>query len=287
MSFSHINRTTLLAYANILLYSLLFSASIKIFIIPHKIFTGGFSGIAMIVSQLTNDMFNVGSLTLLLNVPLLIIAFFMLSKKFFLRTLLAVVLTSFLIDIIPATINNNHIMTDNALLSVLFGGVIIGFATGKLLQYYASTGGIDIISTVFAFRGVNLGIGRIGMIINLFIFAAAFFMNGGEATLYSILLSFIVSFVIDSVQLQTNSVMITVYSRKPGLGDKIATINRGSTRIDALGGFTGEHIYIYQIVTDKLEAYEVRKIVKQHDPDAFFVYQNAEKVYGKFARRIV
>lgn len=283
----HINRTNALAYTNILFYSFLFSASVKIFIIPHKIFTGGFSGIAMIISQLSNNALNIGMLTLLFNIPLLIVAFFILSKKFFLRTLIAVVLTSFLIDLIPANINNGKIITTNILLSVIFGGVIVGFATGKLLQYYASTGGIDIISTVFAYRGVNLGIGKIGMLINLFIFAAAFFMNGGEATLYSILLSFIVSFVIDSVQLQTNSVMITVYSRKSGLGDKIATINRGSTRIDALGGFTGDPVYIYQIVTDKLEAYEVRKIVKQHDPEAFFVYQNAEKVYGKFARRIV
>lgn len=283
----HINKRTGIAYMNILFYSFLFSASIKIFIIPHKIFTGGFSGIAMIISQLSNNTLNIGTLTLLFNIPLLIIAFFVLSKKFFLRTSLAVILTSFLIDIVPSHINSGKIITTNSLLAVIFGGVIVGFSTGKLLQYYASTGGIDIISTIFAYRGVNLGIGKIGMIINLFIFAAAFFMNGGEATLYSILLSFIVSFVIDSVQLQTNSVMITVYSRKSGLGDKIATINRGSTRIDALGGFTGDPVYIYQIVTDKLEAYAVRKIVRQHDPDAFFVYQNAEKVYGKFARRIV
>lgn len=283
----HINKKTGLAYVNILFYSFLFSASIKIFIIPHKIFTGGFSGIAMIISQLSNNTLNIGSLTLLFNIPLLIIAFFILSKKFFLRTSIAVILTSFLIDVIPSNINNGQIITNNSLLAVIFGGVLCGFATGKLLQYYASTGGIDIVSTIFAYRGVNLGIGKIGMVINLFIFAAAFFMNGGEATLYSILLSFIVSFVIDSVQLQTNSVMITVYSRKSGLGDKIAMINRGSTRIDALGGFTGDPVYIYQIVTDKLEAYAVRKIVKQHDPDAFFVYQNAEKVYGKFARRIV
>lgn len=287
MSQKYFNKTVAFSYLNILFYSLLFSASVKIFIIPHKIFTGGFSGIAMIVSQLTNNALNIGTLTLLFNVPLLIIAFFVLSKKFFFRTSLAVILTSFLIDLIPSNINNGQIITTNSLLAVIFGGVIVGFATGKLLQYYASTGGIDIISTTFAYRGVNLGIGKIGMLINLFIFAAAFFMNGGEATLYSILLSFIVSFVIDSVQLQTNSVMITVYSRKSGLGDKIATINRGSTRIDALGGFTGDPVYIYQIVTDKLEAYAVRKIVKQHDPEAFFVYQNAEKVYGKFARRIV
>ncbi|MGL4662624.1 MAG: YitT family protein [Culicoidibacterales bacterium] len=286
MTQKKINQTHAIAYANILLYSLLYSASIKIFIIPHKIFTGGFSGIAMIIAQLSNNMFNIGALTLVFNIPLLIIAFFVLSKKFFFRTLIAVIFTSFLIDLIPTTING-QIITNNSLLSVLFGGVIVGFSSGKLLQYYASTGGIDIISTVFAYRGVNLGVGKIGMLINLLIFAAAFFMNGGEATLYSILLSFIVSFVIDSVQLQTNSVMITVYSRKSGLGDKIATINRGSTRIDALGGFTGDPVYIYQIVTDKLEAYEVRKIVKQHDPEAFFVYQNAEKVYGKFARRIV
>lgn len=287
MSQKYFNKTVAFSYLNILFYSFLFSASVKIFIIPHKIFTGGFSGIAMIVSQLTNNALNIGTLTLLFNVPLLIIAFFVLSKKFFFRTSLAVILTSFLIDLIPSNINNGQIITTNSLLAVIFGGVIVGFATGKLLQYYASTGGIDIISTTFAYRGVNLGIGKIGMLINLFIFAAAFFMNGGEATLYSILLSFIVSFVIDSVQLQTNSVMITVYSRKSGLGDKIATINRGSTRIDALGGFTGDPVYIYQIVTDKLEAYAVRKIVKQHDPEAFFVYQNAEKVYGKFARRIV
>lgn len=278
---------TLSAYAHIILYSFLFSASIKIFIIPHKIFTGGFSGIAMIVSQLSGGSLNTGALTLIFNVPLLFIAFFMLSKKFFFRTLIAVVLSSVLIDIIPSHVNNGKIMTENSLLSLLFGGVIVGFATGKLLQYYASTGGIDIISTVLARRGLNLGIGHIGMLINLGIFAASFFMNGGESTLYSIILSFIVSFVIDSVQLQTNSVMITVYSRKSGLGDKIATLDRGSTRIDALGGYTGDPVYIYQIVTDKLEAYEVRKIVRQHDPDAFFVYQNAEKVYGKFARRIV
>lgn len=282
-----VTNTTSLAYANIFFYSLLYSASLKIFIVPHKIFTGGFSGIAMIVSQLSNGFLNIGAMTLLFNVPLLIVAYFMLSKKFFFRTLIAVVLTSFIMDLIPTHINNGQIITTNSMLSVLFGGVIVGFATGKLLQNYASTGGIDIISTVFAYKGVNLGIGKIGMLINLFIFAAAFFMNGGETTLYSILLSFIVSFMIDSVQLQTNSVMITVYSRKSGLGDKIAKLDRGSTRIDGLGGFTGDPVYIYQIVTDKLEAYEVRKIITQHDPDAFFVYQNAEKVYGKFARRIV
>lgn len=274
-------------YSNVLFYTFIYAFGIKVFIIPQKVFTGGFSGIAQIINQLTNGAVNIGTFTLLLNIPLLILAYFMLSRKFFLRTLLGVVISSILIDQLPVNINSNTPITSNALLSILFGGFIIGYASGKLLQYFASTGGLDVIATTLAYKGIRIGIGRIGMIINFFIFIAAFQLNGGEATLYSILLSVIISLVIDNVQLQNNSVMVTVYSKKSGLGDKIATINRGSTRIEGNGGFTGEPIYIYQIVTDKLEAYDVRTIVKEHDPDAFFVYQNAEKVYGKFARRIV
>jgi uncharacterized membrane-anchored protein YitT (DUF2179 family) len=274
------------SYFAIIFYTFVFSAGIKYFIIPQGVFTGGFSGIAQVLSAVFPTL-EVGQVIILLNIPVLILSYFYLSKRFFIRTLLTIVLSGFLIDALPQVSVGQ--LTTNTLLSVIFGGFLIGFSVGKILENYASTGGVDIIGTVFLKMGKNIGVGGISIIINLLVFAAAYFINKDvEAVMYSILLTVIVGFIIDRTQSQINMTMITVYSKRSGLGNTISDeLSRSSTRYDVKGGYSGRNMYAYQIIVDNSELAQVKNFVREHDADAFMVFQDVRDVRGNFTKRII
>jgi uncharacterized membrane-anchored protein YitT (DUF2179 family) len=279
------HNTVLGAYISIIFYTLIFSAGIKYFVLPHPVFSGGFSGVAQVLVKIFPGL-EVGQLLIYLNIPVLILSYFYLSKRFFLRTLLTIFLSGYLIDALPQL--PNGVATSNILLSVVFGGVVIGFSIGKILENYASTGGIDIIGTVLLKSGKNIGVGGISIIMNLIIFTAAFYLEQNiETVMYSVVLTFVVGFVIDRTQSQVNMTMITVYSKRSGLGNIISDeLNRSSTRFDVIGGYSSRKLFAYQIIVDNSEIKEVKKIARNYDDDAFIVFQDVREVRGNFTKRI-
>ncbi len=118
--------------------SILIAISYNLFLLPHKVLSGGVTGIAMIIGLLTS--LNTGTIILLLNMPILILGFMKLGKKFMFNTLLSVTVLSLSLHYIPI-----RAIANDPILSSVFGGVISGVAIGFIFRSGGSTGGFDII----------------------------------------------------------------------------------------------------------------------------------------------
>ncbi len=113
-----------------------------LFLIPNKLSTGGFSGIATVIYYLLN--FPVGMVMFLLNIPVFIFAFFKFGKKFVFRAIFGTVALSFFIDIFEKI----EPLTEDKILACLYGGILVGIGTAIILKVNASTGGSDLLSQI-------------------------------------------------------------------------------------------------------------------------------------------
>lgn len=154
--------------------------ALNMFTIPAGLLSGGVSGF----SQLLNHFIpiNVGVYYFLLNIPLLILGYIYLGKKFSFYTILATSLVSFFLLIVPI----KHIWTDDPLLSAIFGGVLNAVGCGLVLRRGGSEGGFDILSRVIA-KYRNITVGKSNLIINTIIVILSGFIFNSEIALYTII----------------------------------------------------------------------------------------------------
>ena len=129
-------------YVYIAIGSLLMAVGVSQFLLPNELSTGGFSGIAIIVHYLTN--YPMGTTMLILNIPLLLIAYFKVGKQLFIRSIYGTVLFSVFVDILDQ-INS---LTQDKFLACIYGGILMGVGTAVILKFNSSTGGSDLLSYV-------------------------------------------------------------------------------------------------------------------------------------------
>ena len=132
----------LISLFGIAIGTFIMAISTDFFLLPNKLSTGGFSGIATIMYYVFN--FPVGTTIFVLNIPLVFIAFFRVGKDFFIKSILGTFLLSFFIDLLEQV----SAFTDDKLLASIYGGIIMGIGTGIILKVNASTGGSDLLSLV-------------------------------------------------------------------------------------------------------------------------------------------
>lgn len=131
-----------LAYIGIAIGALLMAVGISLFLVPNELSTGGFSGISLITYYLFK--FPLGITMLILNIPLLIIAFFKIGKGLFFRSIYGTVLLSTFVD----WLDKLKPLTQDRFLACIYGGILVGIGTAVILKLNGSTGGSDLLSYV-------------------------------------------------------------------------------------------------------------------------------------------
>ncbi|MBO2517751.1 MAG: hypothetical protein CW338_10885, partial [Clostridiales bacterium] len=165
------------AYGMILMGSIAGAASYPMFLTPSSIAPGGLTGIATIFNFFLG--WPVGIVSLAMNVPLFLAGYRYEGKVFVFRTLIATLLFSLLIDILPVPC-----VTDNPLLACVFGGVLLGVGLGLILRGGATTGGTDMAAKMVN-RKVNfISVGMILLFFDACVILAAAFTMGAEIALY-------------------------------------------------------------------------------------------------------
>ena len=168
----------------LLIGSLIYGIGIYMFVVPANIAPGGASGIALMVNFVTG--LPVGTLTLVLNVPLLILAWFYLSKKFAVSTAITTAVCSFVLDfVVPLFI---PVYAGDRLLCSLYGGVLVGAGMALIFIAGSTTGGTDILGYILQKKRPHMSIGRALMIVDGIILAASIFVFGNiEAALFGLI----------------------------------------------------------------------------------------------------
>lgn len=271
--------------------SVIFSAGLNLFIIPHRMFNGGFLGIAQVLEYICTHFLhiNIGTLPLsgilyyLINIPILFLAF-RLDRGFFVKTMICVPLYAVLLTVIP--IPSVPILSDK-IVSCVVGGLLAGLGAGMTLLSGGCGGGEEILGVYFCSKNANFSVGRMLIILNIFVFGSCLIMTDLETVVYSILFSAVTSFVLDKVHLQNVTLDCTIITKKENVEKLVIdTIGRGVTYWKGYGGYTDEETFIIQTIASKKEALKLRREIAKADPNAFVIFNEDVTITGNYQTRI-
>lgn len=259
--------------------SALFALGFALFLIPNDINTGGISGLAMILRELLG-FGSVGSLTLIINIPLFLIGGLKIGKRFFAGSLVGMIVSSVLMDVFTMI----PVQTPDPLLGGLYGGVLCGAGLGLVFMAGASTGGSDIVVRLVKKKYRNLPIGRISMMFDtvVVLLTGAVFRDVSKA-LYSGVVVFVCGQVIDAVVYRFDySRVALIISREheaiaQAIGEKL---DRGATYLHGAGSYSGQNMEIVLTVVRKGQLAELKELVMDIDRSAFVIVQEAHQVLG-------
>ncbi|MBE6976589.1 MAG: YitT family protein [Ruminococcaceae bacterium] len=268
----------------ILVGCMLFGLGFNLFLAPNNLNAGGVSGLSMVLVHLLR-FGSVGTFTLLINLPLFVLAGIKVGRKFLLGSILGMVLSSTALDllaILPAP-------DVEPLLAALYGGVICGLGLGLVFSSGGSTGGSDIVVRLLKLKWQHIPIGIINM---SFDFAVATLTGLAfqdiTRSLYSGVAIFVTGKIIDAVvyRFDYSKVAMIISDRYEAITDGISReLDRGATYLQGEGSYSHREKKVILTVVKKQQIADLKRLVVEIDPDAFIVVQEAHQVLGEgFAR---
>ncbi|MFZ2256958.1 MAG: YitT family protein [Clostridiaceae bacterium] len=269
----------------------LFAIGLNYFIQPLKFYSGGVVGIAQIIRSALIQIgfplpaFDVsGIIYYLINIPLLVLAWRSLGRFFFVRTIIMTTLLTVFLTVVPIPIEP---LIHDKLTAALVGGVICGTGTGLCLFAGYSAGGMDVLGLYFTQKFPDFSIGKIALIVNVFVFSVLALTQNFETVVFSFLFNAVISVAIDKVHAQNINVWVIIFTKKPGIDQAIMkNLGRGVTNWEGAGAYTGEATHIHTTMINKVEIPLVRRMVLSIDPKAFIISTEGSQAVGNFQRRL-
>jgi len=264
--------------------SLLGALAMNLFLVPANIYSSGFTGIAQLLSKVLSDYtpihVSLGFLLLLLNIPVAILGWKKVGKSFTVYSFISVALSSLFLILIPIRQVSNDI-----LLNAVFGGVIQAVGVGITLKWGASTGGVDIIAMVLS-RMKDKPIGPYMLVINGVIILTAGFLYGWEKALYTLVTLYTSTRVIDAIHTRHAKLTAMIITKKADIMKKAIQekLVRGITILPAKGAFSNEAREMLMIVITRYELFDLERILKEVDPNAFTNIIQTTNIYGFFRK---
>ncbi len=261
--------------------AIIYAVGICCFLNPANIAPGGASGISII----TNHLFGlpIGTVSILINIPILYAGYRKLSGKLIFKTVIALIVTSFIIDFIITPLF--PVYTGDRLLGSVFGGVLLGIGLGIIFSAGYTTGGTDILSMLLRLKFPHLRIGIAILIIDCFVLlASVLFFHDIEAGLYGVISLFASGKLVDFMVYSGDSSRLTfiITSKEKEVIEQInKRIDRGVTIINAEGGFTRENKKIVLCAVRHREFSALKEAVFDADSKAFFTSAVSDGIYGE------
>lgn len=268
----------------VILGSLLLALSLNFFLIGANVYSSGFTGAAQLVSSIFNDFLNIqistGVLLFIFNVPVFILGWYKVGKGFTIYSIISVIFASLFLEVIPIVI-----VSEDIILNAVIGGVIGGAGIGFTLKLGASTGGMDIVAMVLS-RLRDKPIGTYFLILNGIIIIFAGILYEPENALYTLLTLYITTRVIDTIHTSHEKVTAMIITRKvEELQEEIhKKMVRGITILQVKGAYSKEEKNMMYLVITRYELYDLEKIIKEVDPNAFTNIVQTTEVFGFFKR---
>lgn len=266
--------------------STLYALGIQAFTAPQHIAPGGASGIAIIVRYLTD--FPMGQFTFLFNIPLLIMSYKNLSKKFVWNALISIILFSLITDYVVVWF---PIYKGDMLLASVFGGVLMGVGLGVVHISESTTGGLSILGLLLQKKYPQFEVGKMLFVLNfLVVLASVFVFKNVESMLYAVITIFVSSKCMDSVVYgwNNNKFLVIISDENEKIKENIlASTNRGVTILDGRGGYSEHTKQVIFCAVEKNGFIEVRKMIQAMDPNAFVIVTDTSEIIGKEFKSIV
>ena len=267
-----------------ILGSVIFGAGYAIFLGPNGLNAGGISGLAAIIVHMVNPdgtipFLAVGTLSILINLPLFAIGGMKIGKRFFFGSLLGLGVSSLVIDYFPI-----GIVLGEPLLAALYGAVFAGFGLGLVFVSGTSTGGSDIVVRLVKLKAKNTNIGVISMTFDTFVVAlTGLVFKNVENALYTGIAVFVCSKIIDMVVYgfdNTKTAMIITQEHEKVAAAISDKLGRGATYLYSQGTYSLRDGKVVLVAVYPRQVAELKDLVMHIDPRAFIIVQEAHQVLG-------
>jgi len=276
-----------------LLGSLLMSVAINVFIVPQGLYAGGAYGLCQVIRTLLQTKLGVeasfdlaGVLYFFVNIPLFLLAFRTLGRTFCLKAGICTVSNSVFLALIPSPAVP---IIPDPLTSCMIGGILVGFAAGLVLTCGCSTGGLDILGLYLSKKNNKFTVGRFCISFNVCLYLLCFILFDATTAIYSAIYNVLSNLFLDRLHRQNVSVQLLIFtkSKDPALPKYIMEqLDRGVTYWQAKGAYTGDDVQVLCVCLSKYEIDTLEQVIRDIDPNAFFVMQEGVRVVGNFKRHL-
>lgn len=260
--------------------SILYSLALYTFALHAGFAPGGVSGIAIIINHYTG--WPIGTLSLLLNIPIILICVPSLGRNFLFKTIWTMLINTLFLDVVFP-----HLPTygGNQLLASMFTGVLLGAAMAIIYMRGSSTGGADIIVLALKKKWPHFSVGQIGLAVDaVVILAGGLVFKNVDAVLYGIITTFAATLTMDNILYGAGSGKLAMIITNKGqdIANAISNeVDRGATLVKATGAYTGQERDMLYCVCGKNEIYKVRTAALSQDPNAMVMITDASEVFGE------
>ncbi|WP_391120426.1 YitT family protein [Psychrobacillus sp. L3] len=264
-------------YLYIIIGAAIIAIGFNVFLLPNQVASGGVSGISTILKGVLG--WEPGLVQYAFNIPLFIAGLFFLGAKFGIKSFVGTLT-------LPAVVlftSSWEPWTTNPLLGALFGGITIGLGLGIVFRGGASTGGTDLAAQIIT-KYTGFSLGKSVLLIDGLIVLSAAFVFDIEKALYALIALFVTTKTIDIIQLgfsQSKMIYIITNKQEEIRNAIYKEIDRGVTKLPAIGGYTDEERPILMVVAYQSEFTKLKQLVKTLDPTAFVIVSDAYEVLGE------
>lgn len=260
--------------------SILYAAGIYTFAGNAGFAPGGVSGLALLLNHLTG--FPVGTMTLLFNIPLVVISYKTVGKQLLLKSAKTTVISSLFLDVVfPFT----PMYEGNRMMAAVYSGIFLGAGMALFYVRGSSSGGIDFLALTIKKKRPHLSIGVITLLIDLAVIFLGWPVFGDvDAVLYGVASTGVSTIVIDKILygFGAGTLAVIVTGKGKQISERIGeTVKRGATSIPAMGGYTGQKKDVLLCACSKAEAYLIRNAVEEVDQEAFLMFTETSEVFGE------
>lgn len=277
-------RSEWFSYLMIIVGSASFGVAIQNIYDPTELVTGGFTGLAIIVKAITGQLMK-GGIPLwltntVLNIPVFILGYILMGRKFLGRSLFGTLMLSFWLYILPPL----DLAQGDYMLAALFGGLFSGAGVGLVLRANGTTGGTDMVAALIHRKLRHYTVAQIMMILDGCIVLTGLFLFGIRSTLYAIVAIFVATKVSDSVLEGFNysKAAYIITDQYEEIAKRIMEeLDRGLTGLSAKGMYTNEDKCVLYCVVSMKEIVVLKELVSEVDRNAFVIVSDVREVLGE------
>ena len=269
------------------------SFGLNYFIVPMGLYGGGVTGVCQLVRTLLERVVTLpagvdfaGILYLIVNIPILILAWRTLGRGIAARTVVCTLSSSFFLSILTAPA---AMIIEERLASCLVGGILCGFGLGLTLTCGGSSGGLDVIGLWLSKRGSHFTVGRFSLEFNAVFYGICAILFDVQTALYSIIYNVFSSLFVDRVHQQNINIQVLIFTHEKDHAIErsiVERLERGVTYWNGVGAYTGTEVRVLCVCVSKFEEDDLRDIVRESDPRAFVIVQEGVRVGGNFLRKL-
>lgn len=275
-------------YLGIALGCTLLAAGLVLFLMPNTIAPGGVTGLAVVIQTLLGIPMDITNLAI--NIPLFILGMFILGGTFGIKTIYATLVLSASIRLFMIVSGGNYIITQDLLLSAIYGGVLAGAGIGFVFRSGGTTGGTDLAGAIINKYLPNFSVAKIMMALDLTIVViAGIIVKNIEISLYSTVTLYIMVHMADFIVegLNYSKAFYIISSHSDEIGKKInLELDRGVTALEGRGFYTGARRDVLLCVVNRAQVARLKRLVHEIDDKAFVMVATIHEVLGEGFKKI-